>query len=53
MHRVRSGLHRMSITVPATASHVVVDPRQLLFDFEPWDNGREIGEERRATFSSR
>lgn len=52
MHRVRSGLHRMSITVPATASHVVVDPRQLLFDFEPGDNGAEVGAERRATFSS-
>ena len=53
MHRVRSGVQRISITVPASASHVVVDPRQLLFDFEPWDNGREIGEERRATFTSR
>jgi hypothetical protein len=44
MHRVRSGEQRISITVPASAAWAGLDPRHLLFDFEPHDNGKGVGE---------
>jgi hypothetical protein len=38
MHRLRSGVQRIAVTVPATATWAGVDPRSLLFDVKPADN---------------
>jgi hypothetical protein len=56
-HRLRSGAQRIVLIVPATAKWAGVDPRQLLFDFEPRDNVKPVvgeGEKRgrpKASFS--
>ena len=42
LHRVRAGAQRIVIVVPATAKWAGVDPRQLLFDFEPYDNLKQV-----------
>lgn len=42
LHRIRTGTQRITITVPATANEVAVDPRRLLFDFDPHDNDTEL-----------
>ncbi|CAA9348223.1 MAG: hypothetical protein AVDCRST_MAG11-3355, partial [uncultured Gemmatimonadaceae bacterium] len=38
LHRIRSGVQRITITAPAAATWAGVDPRRLLFDLEPGNN---------------
>ena len=38
LHRIRSGTHRITLTVPAAATWAGVDTRSLLFDLKPWNN---------------
>ena len=42
MHRIQSGAQRITIIVPATAAWAGVDPRNLLFDFEPGNNVQAV-----------
>jgi ABC-2 type transport system permease protein len=42
MHRLRSGEHRITGTVPGKPARAGIDPRNLLIDVEGNDNLKEI-----------
>ncbi|GLC26973.1 M1 family aminopeptidase [Roseisolibacter agri] len=42
LHRIRSGVQRITLTVPAGATWAGVDPRALLFDLKPWNNAKRL-----------
>jgi ABC-2 type transport system permease protein len=41
MHRLRSGEHRITVTVPGKPARAGIDPRNLLIDVEGNDNLKE------------
>lgn len=42
MHRIRTGAQTITLTVPRQPSRAAIDPRHLLIDVEPEDNGTEV-----------
>ena len=42
MHRIKAGMHRISVLVDAKPVRAGIDPRNLLIDADPTDNMREL-----------